>query len=388
MGPGAAAGLGDGTGRHLGGEAEDGRSVGEVDVVTEGTLAGPDGVGHHGGHPGLTLQAGHRRILLGADLDAVDDPGDGGQGDTALAERGQDVLDVPEEEGVRADHENALALQGEAVGIEEIGGPVECHRCLARARSALDHEDTGEGGPDDLVLLPLDRRDDVAHVAGPGPLQGGQERPGSSELEGGLVGGGGGPGAVVGREVGVAVQGLAAEVLVLDADDPATVGGQVAAEDQVHRLTAGGPVERLGHRGPPVHHQGVDVVSGDPEATDVEALDGVVVGPAVDAAEAEGLLPDVELVESGQAGPDDDVPLFAELMGPAPALVEDGPEELLGVGPELIQPFVGAVDVGLFRLQLRMCAHSRSLSLLRAVNPRSYRRVPGCSHGSPTMGTR
>ena len=42
----------------------------------------------------------------------------------------------------------------------------------------------------------------------------------------------------------------------------------------------------------------------------------------VDAAEAQGLLADVELVEAGQAGADDDVALLAELVGAAPALVE------------------------------------------------------------------
>ena len=37
---------------------------------------------------------------------------------------------------------------------------------------------------------------------------------------------------------------------------------------------------------------------------------------AVDAAEAQRLLADVELVEAGEAGADDDVALFAELVGP------------------------------------------------------------------------
>ena len=71
-------------------------------------------------------------------------------------ERGEDVLDVAQEEGVRADDEDALAFEGEAVGVEEIGGPVEGHGRLTRARASLDDEDTGERGADDLVLLPLD----------------------------------------------------------------------------------------------------------------------------------------------------------------------------------------------------------------------------------------
>ena len=102
----------------------------------------------------------------------------------------------------------------------------------------------------------------------------------------------------------------------------------------------------------PVHHQGVDVIAGDPEPADVEALHRIVVAPAVDAPETEGLLPDVELVQAGQGRPDDDVTLLAELVGAPAALVEDGSEELLGVGPELVQALIGAVDVGLFRLCL------------------------------------
>ena len=83
---------------------------------------------------------------------------------------------------------------------------------------------------------------------------------------------------------------------------------------------------------------------------------------AVDAAEAQRLLPDVELVEAGQAGPDDDVALLAELVRAAATLVEHGPDELLGVGPQLVEALVGPVDMGLFRLELRMRCHSRSLS--------------------------
>ncbi len=37
---------------------------------------------------------------------------------------------------------------------------------LSSSRTALDDEGAGEIGADDGVLLALDRRDDVAHVAG------------------------------------------------------------------------------------------------------------------------------------------------------------------------------------------------------------------------------
>jgi len=143
VGPGPAPGLGDGGGGGLGGEAEDGGAVGEIDVLAQGPLAGADGMGHDGGHTGLTLQAGHGGGLLGPLLDAVDDAGDGREGDAALTEGGQDVLDVTQEEGVGPDHEDALALEGETVGVEEVGGPVQGHGRLAGAGTTLDDEDTG-----------------------------------------------------------------------------------------------------------------------------------------------------------------------------------------------------------------------------------------------------
>ena len=88
---------------------------------------------------------------------------------------GQDLLDVAEEERVGPDHQHALALEGEPVGVEEVGGPVEGDRRLARARAALDHQHPGQRGPDDLVLLALDGGDDVGHPAGAGPVEGGQQ---------------------------------------------------------------------------------------------------------------------------------------------------------------------------------------------------------------------
>jgi hypothetical protein len=89
----------------------------------------------------------------------------------------------------------------------------------------------------------------------------------------------------------------------------------VAAEYQAQGIAAGGPVERLGDRGPPVDHQRVVVGAVDGQPTDVERL-GVRIAllvrtvslQPVDPAEGQGLVPDVQLLEAGQAGADDDVP--------------------------------------------------------------------------------
>ena len=273
-------------------------------------------------------------------------PGDGGQGDAGLPQRGKDLLDVAEEQRVGPDHQHALALEGEAVGVEQVGGPVEGHRRLARARAALDHQHPGQRGPDDLVLLALDGGDDVGHPARPGPVEGGQQ--------GGRAADGQVAQDQLARRAVAAVRTRRtppasasvrpsapdrAEALVLQADHPAALEGQVAPEHQALGVAAGGPVERLGDRGPPVDHQGIVVGAVDGQPADVEGL-GVrlrrrrrplagrrcrsAVGPPVvrspsshpvDPAEGQGLVADVQLLEAGQAGADDHVPLGPGLEG-------------------------------------------------------------------------
>ena len=87
----------------------------------------------------------------------------------------------------------------------------------------------------------------------------------------------------------------------------------MASEDQALGIAPGGPVERLGDGGPPVHHQRIVVGAVDGQAADVEGLGArlLALGPVmqpVDPAEGQGLVPDVQLLQAGQAGPDDDVP--------------------------------------------------------------------------------
>ena len=95
--------------------------------------------------------------------------------DAGLAERRQHLLDVAEEQPVGADDEHALALEREAVGVEQVGGPVQGDDRLAGAGAALHDEDAGQLGADDLVLLALDGGDDVGEAAGAAGLEGGDE---------------------------------------------------------------------------------------------------------------------------------------------------------------------------------------------------------------------
>ena len=78
----------------------------------------------------------------------------------------------------------------------------------------------------------------------------------------------------------------------------------------------------------------------------------------VDPAEGQGLVPDVQLLEPGQAGPDDHVPLGPGLERPAPAQVENPLEHRIGITPHGIEACVGHVHERLFTLKL--CVHPTS----------------------------
>ena len=91
--------------------------------------------------------------------------------DAVLAERRQDVRDVFHERAVRPDDEHAAPGVALAFGVDQPRGAVEADRRLAGAGAALDHERTVRRVGDQPVLVGLDRRDDVAHVALAAPLQ-------------------------------------------------------------------------------------------------------------------------------------------------------------------------------------------------------------------------
>ena len=139
------------------------------------------------------------------------------------------------------------------------------------------------------------------------------------------------------------------------------------ATGQTLRVQAGGPVERLGHRGAPVHHQRFVVRARDGETADVEGLaqqratgGGVNLpgfGETVDTPEVERLVADVELLQAGQAGAHDDVALGARLERAAPAEIEHALQHLARLAAHELQPVVGTVEELLLIVQIRMFGH-------------------------------
>ena len=64
--------------------------------------------------------------------------------------------------------------------VQQERGAVQPDRGLAGARTALHDEARLERRADDRVLLALDRRDDVAHLAGARPAELGEQRVGNA----------------------------------------------------------------------------------------------------------------------------------------------------------------------------------------------------------------
>ena len=123
-------------------------------------------------------------------------------------------------------------------------------RGLAGTRRSLHAYRRRGVGADDLVLLRLDRGDDVAHRADARALDLVDEDLAAPDV------------ARLGRD----------EVLVLVGGEPAVVYAEPAAQPHAHRLAARGPVERAGQLGAPVDDDRVAQLVVDVPPADVPAL--------------------------------------------------------------------------------------------------------------------
>ena len=282
-----------------------------------------------GDHPSQTrvgLQAGDRRRIDAHRRDARNEVGDGELLDAVLAERRQDVRDVFHERPVRADDENAAPGVALAFRVDQPRGAVEADSGLAGAGAALDDERTVGRMRDQPVLVGLDRRDDVAHVAFAAPLQ------------------------LFEQEVADArtVERGAVESLVGDVEQLASLRAEAAAERDALRILRRRRVERPRGGRLPVDDDLVALVVVHPAAADVERpLDRFEVEPAEEEA------------------------AFGVLEGREPFRrpgIERGLRDFAvgGIGSahdDVAHPLeagVGVVDVRLLRFQFRM-AHGPSV---------------------------
>ena len=86
---------------------------------------------------------------------------------------------------MRADEQHtALAMAEARVGVQEVGGAVQGHDRLARARPAVDDQRAAGPRADDGVLVGLDGPENVPHPGRPAAAEAGDE--GRLVIEGGV----------------------------------------------------------------------------------------------------------------------------------------------------------------------------------------------------------
>ena len=120
---------------------------------------------------GKSLDPGDPFVLARASAHPRHEITQGHRDHARLAQGGQHLLDVAQEQGGGADQENTRALQALAVRVQEIGDAMQCDRRLSCSWPALHDEETPVGGADDPVLLGLNGRDDVSHASVAGLAQ-------------------------------------------------------------------------------------------------------------------------------------------------------------------------------------------------------------------------
>ena len=190
---------------------------------------------HDRGHPDVALHAGDGTRIVAADAVLRLQAGRRRELHVVLTERRQHLVDVPQEDRARPDEEDPLGRELPSVRVEQVRGAVERDRGLPGTRAAGDDQHPGERRPDGLVLLALDRGDDVAHPPGAGPFERSEQR------------------ALAEHPQTFGLHRVAVEDLVVDGHQLTTgaqAGEEVPAAHHAHRRHRGRPVERLGDRAP------------------------------------------------------------------------------------------------------------------------------------------
>jgi hypothetical protein len=202
--------------------------------------------GEHLADPQRPLDRGGRGLVVPLGGDASTRSPRARSAHAVLAERGQHPLDVCRVGPRGPDDEDAAALVAAPVGIQQVCRPVQRDDRLAGAGATGDLGDPAGRRPDRLVLVALDGGDDVAHL--------GAAAAGESRHEGAVAD----DDEVVGR--------IGHHEVVLDADDDRAPAAQHPPAQHAQGLDGGGPIERRGRWGPPVHDQRLVVLVADTRA--------------------------------------------------------------------------------------------------------------------------
>ncbi len=215
---------------------------------------------------------------------------------------------------------------------------------LASAGATLNDEHALELRADDAILLGLDRRDDVRHATGPLGGESGEQRTLALELS------------------GVALEQRGIEDLVLDTDDAAPLGQQVAACPCTEWGRGSGLVERAGLRNTPVEQDRLLVFVAQPDPADVPVHGFVTIGFEFETAEGESLIDLTQLHDAVLVEAREGVALRASLMIAADVEEANRIELLLRLEPQRVQSRVEGRHVVLLALQL-VINHSKPLEI-------------------------
>ena len=126
--------------------------------------------------------------------------------------------------------------------VQQEGGAVQPHGCLPGSGTTLDGQELFEGGTDDLILLGLDRRDDVEHFTGARPFELGQQCVAASQPS----------------RAGLVVSPV--EEVVGNGDHRPSIDHDLAPAHKPEWLSGTGSVERHRNRSSPIDDDGVGLL--------------------------------------------------------------------------------------------------------------------------------
>ena len=229
--------------------------------------------------------------------------------------------------------------------VKQVRRPVQRDHGLAGPRTALHHQHPGQSGPDDLVLLGLDRRDDLVHPPGAARAERRQQRRLADQ-----------------RAAFAVSQCFGVQEVVVDPDHGPAVQADVPPACDAERLGGSGPVEHLRDRRPPVDQQRVVVVVEQADAPDVEPFAGGLVDPP----ETQSALDRRQLRESPGEQLRERFALRPGLIRPGGFLDLNAPEFAVGLFTQHIEPLVHDGHFALLSSDL----------LLQHPGPRSFLALP------------
>ena len=199
-------------------------------------------------------------------------------------------------------------------------------------------------------MFGLNGGDDVAELSGSTALERREQRAVATQTGGRFCK------AVVVTNPDVAI----AKEFVFDSQKLSPLNRKMPTPRQTHGFAAGGAVERLGHRRAPVDDDGLSLLVGDGQTTNVEALQLVgAFRKAIDAPEHQSRVTQIELRQPIDESFVENVPFVTSLERSAKARLAEV-AQFPGIGTAQLQAVVGVINERLLVGDVGVrCSHGR-----------------------------